>query len=1793
MTKSLDQLIGYLLDEIGAVGPAGVSIPQLLGLVKTFYDGDQCVDNRLLAQVWRWLGRHPDISIGAARKFNQTPLEEFQVDPTDPLTSWKSRSPKVHASEELIYRSICGHSRQEAQLFPLEHALLMQIAASRANGIMQGDLGRQTGQDKRSVPKRTDFLCAKGYILKLPVINKGTKTSLLILRRYAHCVAAPTSTTATFLVRDVLQQLSDRLSDGSPIELTKLVDIIGDEGETAKKVLSRILRVLEKVGCYKRVKTAFGPSAHSSDLKTVVQQIRAPSDEDLLSLEQGPLALDRPVIDLLNEEKKKKLDQASRTLSPWNPDRLLVNQLQDMVQSIAPGFEVGARKALLGPFLQTAISPATPSPSSLSRPSRVQTIKPASPPAATFPASSPATQSHLLSKQIQDVQATNLIPRSEEPHILRDADGLEVVQPIARAKSPDSDPAETPKRRPKRQKGEKKVRTRIIETDEEMRPQGRPRRFLRGTEKFWQHHFWQAKLAEVGDRNVPVKKVGIMQDPAGIKLFESRPHDFDETLVQAIAAGLPIPATPDAINSDWVRDTRAVLDRNDNGADGAQRADRFPIAVQDGIPDTAQSRNSSVSNPGQVKAPDVCVSQTTDQVNVDSERLDGRLGEQPEAELEQILQTRQGRGGDVSICQEILLELVQLARGAAPYNRTTLQRCMAARWQANGGTGYRPLMKVIKSAVARLVESEKVREHTFSFRGKGGAMIKRSILHFASVPATSAQISELKESIMVADTTEYIPQEWATVMLPPGKLVDRTSRARKHSVSEQSPDANAENCSDEDRGSARSRRAPKRRKIRHESPSNTRQVTPLSEATPTSTPAQSFLTLKVPKLGILPQVQDYNSRVSARERMRSEAAVLAADEWSDAHGADQRNGSVYEGRGRNVIWVPQPILPASLDDLLRVEHGNQAPDDSAVPFFQQVDMVAKWERREAQSILGRKVPWRFFNHMCSIRDPSPSAVTGWFLVHFDQDSKLIEREWVDFPGWNGLKAAQQPQASADTGITGKGAGEGRRLTRQATGAIKKTRWTGLDDPLELENGTGRIRSRKRRRTAPAIMATQNLSGESDWEGEGWPIHSDRRPKKKARTGARSRPSPRLEGKDLGFACGVLCVRSLVGGIEQHVDWGIVQSISPDLDEKAAQDRWKTLLSKHREEIDNLVQQFQDKYVTAFDQGEAPPVDFENLGQTDWQGIVAWAEANLTTLGTQTVPEPPLAASRKELLADLALELQRARDLDSVYDHGMAMNNSAKDQLYSAVISGVSASDILSPKAHYDPRLAVARSYVLSTVLTPEVSFDPKQAEEKLLCLESVGEESKTALRRAVNSLYREKMISRQSSDTLGPLGLRQWKVSNIFADVMESRRQANRTLLRAAADYKTQVLDPGFGAGERVSVPKEAIVDDGIMLAILNLVSQGQIAIRPGSDAPHSRYGIDWESAGYQTRLIDRSKAIFTAMLSPTKAYIYGHPMQNSRLERVPRGDMDQPGGPIPLWIDIHGNVMAEWWETAVAAVLGLLNVRPGLSAEACGRMLNWTLTSHDIGLVKRQVKIITEQKIIPGADSGVAGFPLRHWSIQIKLYHAETKQEVEADVFDKVTYILHESFGEKMRQEFTKPPFRVAEDGWGEFELGIELHDAAGKSHSLSHDLNFQSSKYEVKHSMTFKNVKPNTPIWEKLRLSGPLPGENANGDSAGGKKRASEIGASAAGGAQKKKKAGDGKSVDMDKLAEGLQRLGEDDLLQVVQMVHDNKTEDSWMRNDVEQGEFHVDLYTLPDTLINMLWTFTKEKNAIDVTS
>ncbi|WPG99798.1 Transcription initiation factor TFIID subunit 14 [Acrodontium crateriforme] len=225
---------------------------------------------------------------------------------------------------------------------------------------------------------------------------------------------------------------------------------------------------------------------------------------------------------------------------------------------------------------------------------------------------------------------------------------------------------------------------------------------------------------------------------------------------------------------------------------------------------------------------------------------------------------------------------------------------------------------------------------------------------------------------------------------------------------------------------------------------------------------------------------------------------------------------------------------------------------------------------------------------------------------------------------------------------------------------------------------------------------------------------------------------------------------------------------------------------------------------------------------------------------------------------------------------------------------------------------------------------------------------------------------------------------------------------------------------------------------------------------------------------------------------------------------------------------------------------------------------------IKRTVKLITHQRVNDDPPEA-EGYPMRSWDISIYLVGPDG-DELPATCFEKATYLLHESFGKRAKQVIKNPPFEIKEKGWGEFDMAITLTPIGapkGGDQTLQHDLNFQQERYESTHVVTFRN--PKGELLERLKESGKE--EALNGGGAPAKP-------------EKKARTKTSRNVDMEKLAEALPQLQEDDLLQVVQMVHDNKSEDTYTKNDVENGEFHVDLYTLPDPLIKMLWDFCEKK-------
>lgn len=201
----------------------------------------------------------------------------------------------------------------------------------------------------------------------------------------------------------------------------------------------------------------------------------------------------------------------------------------------------------------------------------------------------------------------------------------------------------------------------------------------------------------------------------------------------------------------------------------------------------------------------------------------------------------------------------------------------------------------------------------------------------------------------------------------------------------------------------------------------------------------------------------------------------------------------------------------------------------------------------------------------------------------------------------------------------------------------------------------------------------------------------------------------------------------------------------------------------------------------------------------------------------------------------------------------------------------------------------------------------------------------------------------------------------------------------------------------------------------------------------------------------------------------------------------------------------------------------------------------------------------------------MREWSMKVFILDQEGNEH-PADVFQKVVYNLHPTF-ENPVQTFTEPPYRCSNEGWGEFEIVIDLYTTEKtKLTPIIQDLNFQKEEYSSTHSVTFKN--PSQALQEKLRETGPLPNDEDRS-----KKKT-------LGGVAGKKSS---QKYDYEKVADALQKLEEEDLLKVIQMINEGKGPDTYIRSDIEAGEFSIDLYTMPDSLTNKLWEFFTKRGLV----
>ena len=887
-----------------------------------------------------------------------------------------------------------------------------------------------------------------------------------------------------------------------------------------------------------------------------------------------------------------------------------------------------------------------------------------------------------------------------------------------------------------------------------------------------------------------------------------------------------------------------------------------------------------------------------------------------------------GRGGRAGIFRkDIIMQIIDECSGAIPYNLAFPWQTFGHRLQASE-SAEAPDLNAMKRTIKLLCDSGRVKQMKFSLRSKRGLMITRTMIVRSDIEATDQVVVGLQRSIELADPSDFIPPELSAAHSSP---LPQDSSSMSTYV--QSPLSQPRTI-------------------------NNGFLLPSSSKIISGSQPH-----RAPPLKSLP-----------RAKSRSEIRKIT---WAKP-GKKQR--------------VPGSLQEILKDVLSRVGERSKQDRSREYTFEEIIDAVSQWELLTFNKIQFDLQHNSFINLVAPIPQFSPLRVTP---------SSWLHPEAISTPSTFDLTLqSEKSSISAPYVVPFDDVEESDTDLRRRS--INQRRRNKTKTPLadRYLNNTEVLKPRQKRRPkreppsvlapAPPKRSRAPLSDPRKPLGAATPDGSHAQLKRRRGIHYLRAMS---EDQIYRIAISIIIVRTLSGGLEKYIDWGLVSELNPAEDEQFLRDRWRTLSTRYRSDVRGLTESLQERYPTALENGEVPEVDFDDLrpiyqdtngdrdddSGTDWFGITEWAVQNLDRYNIKRVGDLP--ESREDLLGAKEFAFEEFKGMRELLAYNVNATVPRKEEALGAIpfvtpmaLGHMAAESNSSDKGRSmrqtqlqmlpeieestDNELTFTRSWVFAVVLTTPGKWNAQRMRKKLLTLAPTEAEMERCVNRALQTLQRDKAIVRRRDGNKNATVLQGgWEVSLKFYEQFESKRMINANMLRDAARYKRDVLDPALSDSDagRLLISKDDVVDDGHMVALVNMCAAGRVCMRPGTDVPRSRYGLDWQSVQYQTRVMDRSLLRFGVEIHPgPKPYVAGDAMQRHRLP-IPRGDMDDliaigrgraRGGKIPMWFDILGNFSRDVWDMTVAAVVGLVSLRAGVDAVEIRRNLNWGISAWELALL-------------------------------------------------------------------------------------------------------------------------------------------------------------------------------------------------------------------------------------------------------
>lgn len=410
---------------------------------------------------------------------------------------------------------------------------------------------------------------------------------------------------------------------------------------------------------------------------------------------------------------------------------------------------------------------------------------------------------------------------------------------------------------------------------------------------------------------------------------------------------------------------------------------------------------------------------------------------------------------------------------------------------------------------------------------------------------------------------------------------------------------------------------------------------------------------------------------------------------------------------------------------------------------------------------------------------------------------------------------------------------------------------------------------------------------------------------------------------------IALISVVCGGINQdRLNWGLVaHALSFRYEGEFLRRRWQHFVRFRRSDVEQLRNAIIEPFLEAYDKGELPRVNFQDIGNTDWPGLFHWMSEKIPLVEyTRTSATPDLPHSREVLQRDYQLT-QKPDQCDQDQDlFFTSITDTKRRELAIAYVHGVPLLGQAKPSLERQEGSILAKSWLRAVSMTKQQNYDTTEAARKVALLGRDTLEKVTAELVESHVLLQEKKNRqlpgrnyRLHHDVLGQFA--RWPSQPDESGYMMAIAQA---WFKLNEYFKTQ--------DHLLLVP---VASDPDYLVLTNMCAQGFLRVKPILPEPTNDLDMQgpklspwgYGGYGYETKKVDPSVLRYDLVYSKTSGYKYRPELDpDVPVPMIPDVIPGEIGARIPLWVDIHGNLIEDAWEMVLRSILHLLVFRPGIT---------------------------------------------------------------------------------------------------------------------------------------------------------------------------------------------------------------------------------------------------------------------------